>query len=57
MNEQHFLNQILAQFDETAAEKVKDFEKQTNHDVKAVEYYLQARLLLELHLIAPGTFF
>lgn len=42
--EQHFLNQILEQFDETAAQKVKDFEKQTNHDVKAVEYYLQARL-------------
>lgn len=36
-----FLNQILANFNETEAEKVKSFERKTNHDVKAVEYYLK----------------
>ncbi len=35
-----FLATIIAEFDETEAEKIKAFEKQTNHDVKAIEYYL-----------------
>jgi len=35
-----FLKNILLQFDENEAEKVKALEKQTNHDVKAIEYYL-----------------
>lgn len=35
-----FLKSILTRFDETEALKVKAYEKQTNHDVKAVEYYL-----------------
>jgi len=42
--QQDFINQILEEFDETAATSVKNFEQQTNHDVKAVEYYLQSRL-------------
>ncbi len=37
----NFLNQIIANFDEAEAEKVKNFERKTNHDVKAVEYYLR----------------
>ena len=41
---QTFLNHILKQFDEHEAKKVKAFEKQTNHDVKAVEYYLREKL-------------
>ena len=36
-----FLHDLIEQFDEKEAEKIKAFEKQTNHDVKAVEYYLQ----------------
>lgn len=40
-----FLNNILSQFDEHEALKVKAFEKQTNHDVKAVEYYLREKLI------------
>jgi adenylosuccinate lyase len=36
-----FLNNILKNFTEEEAEKVKKYEAQTNHDVKAVEYYLQ----------------
>lgn len=39
-----FLAEILAQFDEQEAEKVKEFERQTNHDVKAIEYYLKDKL-------------
>ncbi len=39
-----FLDNILKQFDEHEAMKVKAYEKQTNHDVKAVEYYLREKL-------------
>ena len=39
-----YLNNILSQFDEHEALKVKAFEKQTNHDVKAIEYYLREKL-------------
>lgn len=40
-----FLAQIITDFDETEAEKIKDIEKQTNHDVKAIEYYLQEKFM------------
>lgn len=39
-----FLDTILKQFDEHEAMKVKAYEKQTNHDVKAIEYYLREKL-------------
>jgi adenylosuccinate lyase len=39
-----FLADLLVNFDEAEAEKVKDYEKKTNHDVKAVEYYLRDKL-------------
>ncbi len=35
-----FLQSILADFNESQALIVKKYEQQTNHDVKAVEYYL-----------------
>lgn len=38
---QKFLHQLVAQFLPADAEKVKAHEKATNHDVKAVEYYLR----------------
>lgn len=38
------LEDILKNFDEKEAEKVKEIEKITNHDVKAVEYYLKGKL-------------
>lgn len=41
---QNYLNEVLANFNEAEAEKIKAYEKQTNHDVKAVEYYLQDKL-------------
>ena len=38
-----FLNQLKNNFDVGQAEKVKAHERKTNHDVKAVEYYLKDR--------------
>ena len=35
------LDAIVAGFDTAAATRVKEIEATTNHDVKAVEYYLQ----------------
>ncbi|MGR8949301.1 MAG: adenylosuccinate lyase [Gammaproteobacteria bacterium] len=43
-NEQKFLTQIVADFSPDDAARIKDIEKTTNHDVKAVEYYLQEKL-------------
>ncbi len=38
---QRTLRIVYEKFDRDAAKKVKYYEKQTNHDVKAVEYYLR----------------
>jgi len=38
-----FLDALVSGFDETAAQRVKTIEATTNHDVKAVEYYLRER--------------
>jgi len=35
------LRLLYTNFDESAAEQIKEIEKTTNHDVKAVEYYLK----------------
>ena len=35
------LRSIYHDFDETCAQRVKDIEKTTNHDVKAVEYFIK----------------
>ena len=35
------LNKIVDSFDELGAEKVKKLEATTNHDVKAVEYFIK----------------
>lgn len=35
-----FLDKLVDDFDRQAAERIKEIEKTTNHDVKAVEYYL-----------------
>lgn len=40
-----YLAELLVNFDEAEAEKVKQYEQQTNHDVKAIEYYLRDQLL------------
>ena len=37
------LREIYLQFSEDDAQEIKDIEKTTNHDVKAVEYYIKKR--------------
>ena len=39
------LNYLLEQFDLSAAEQIKAIELTTNHDVKAIEYYLRNQFL------------
>ena len=39
-----FLQQLIQQFSVVDAERVKNIERTTNHDVKAVEYFLKEKL-------------
>jgi adenylosuccinate lyase len=39
-----FLNQIISEFNEQDAKRIKTIEKKTNHDVKAVEYFLREKI-------------
>ena len=43
-DEQHILTRLEADFDQASAERVRAIEARTNHDSKAVEYYLRERL-------------
>ncbi|MBD9357534.1 adenylosuccinate lyase [Methylomonas albis] len=47
------LKDIVSDFSEADAQAVKDIEKTTNHDVKAVEYFLKAKIKdnAELHAV------
>ncbi|MGR9045377.1 MAG: adenylosuccinate lyase [Gammaproteobacteria bacterium] len=40
----HVLNALVTDFSEADAERVKDIEKTTNHDVKAIEYLLKEKI-------------
>ena len=42
-NSENELRLIYKDFSETDAQKVKAFERETNHDVKAVEYFIKER--------------
>ena len=42
--EQALLRGLVTDFDDDAAARVKSIERTTNHDVKAVEYYIRERL-------------
>ncbi|HKJ29465.1 MAG: adenylosuccinate lyase [Desulfuromonadales bacterium] len=44
IEEEQFLRAIMTRFTPEEAEKVKAIEKVTNHDVKAVEYYLKEQI-------------
>jgi len=48
-NEQTRLRKIYENFNFASAEKVKDIEATTNHDVKAIEYYIQGKVKKSLH--------
>ncbi len=43
-NANQLLNSIVKHFSEADAQRVKDIEKTTNHDVKAVEYLLKEKI-------------
>ena len=47
--EQVRLKKIYKNFNSADAEKVKEIEFTTNHDVKAVEYYIQSKVKKSLH--------
>jgi len=38
------LNDLVLKFSETDSKQIKEIEAETNHDVKAIEYWLKARL-------------
>lgn len=47
--EQTSLRKIYQNFNTAAAKKVKDIESAINHDVKAIEYYIQSKVKKSLH--------
>ena len=52
----NFLEQLLTEFDESHAASVKAIESTTNHDVKAVEYFLKDYFADNEELNAAGEF-
>ena len=50
------LNDIINHFSEADAQQVKDIEKTTNHDVKAVEYFLKEKIANNIELNAVSEF-
>ncbi|MCI0400139.1 MAG: adenylosuccinate lyase [Gammaproteobacteria bacterium] len=52
-----FLNEIAEDFDLEDADRVKSLERTTNHDVKAVEYFLKEKIKGEKQLESVAEFF
>ncbi|MBF7979631.1 MULTISPECIES: adenylosuccinate lyase [Rahnella] len=54
-----FLDQLVANFDVNDAQRIKDIEKTTNHDVKAVEYFLKEKVagIPALHAVSEFIHF
>ncbi|WP_406667539.1 adenylosuccinate lyase [Gallaecimonas sp. GXIMD1310] len=50
------LNAIVSGFSEQDAQRVKDIERTTNHDVKAVEYFLKEKIADNNELAAVSEF-
>jgi len=50
------LRGLVVRFSETDAQAIKDIERTTNHDVKAVEYWLKSRFERHAELKAAGEF-
>ena len=50
------LNDLINSFDEQDAQAVKDIEKTTNHDVKAVEYWIKNALISQDEIQAVSEF-
>jgi adenylosuccinate lyase len=51
-----FLENLLANFDESDAARVREIESRTNHDVKAVEYFIKERIQGQSELEAISEF-
>lgn len=50
------LDQIIREFSEADAARVKEIERETNHDVKAVEYFLKEKVAGHAELAAVSEF-
>jgi len=53
---EHVLNDIVDKFSEQDAQRVKNIERTTNHDVKAVEYFLKEKIAGNTELEAVSEF-
>ena len=51
-----FLRGLVTHFSESDAQAIKDIEKTTNHDVKAVEYWIKSRFATHPELEKAGEF-
>ncbi|WP_096084452.1 adenylosuccinate lyase [Agaribacterium haliotis] len=51
-----FLNELVANFNEDDAQAIKDIERTTNHDVKAVEYFIKQKFAGNTELEAVNEF-
>jgi adenylosuccinate lyase len=51
-----YLRGLVARFAEADAQAIKDIEKTTNHDVKAVEYWIKAKFEGHPELLKAGEF-
>ena len=51
-----FLRELAAKFTEADGERVKAIEAQTNHDVKAIEYWLKERAASNAQIMAASEF-
>lgn len=52
-----FLDGVIENFSEADAKQVKDIESETNHDVKAVEYFLKRTCAANQEIAAISEFF
>lgn len=54
-----FLGQMISEFSLQDAERIKDIERTTNHDVKAVEYFIKEKIagVPELHAVTEFVHF
>jgi adenylosuccinate lyase len=50
------LENLIESFNETEAQRVKDIESTTNHDVKAVEYYIKEQFKDNAELLAVNEY-
>mmetsp|Transcript_14770 Transcript_14770/g.19378 ORF Transcript_14770/g.19378 Transcript_14770/m.19378 type:complete len:499 (-) Transcript_14770:191-1687(-) len=53
---EHFLDDIVSNFSVEDAGRVKEIERTTNHDIKAVEYFLKEKISLHKELSQSAEF-